>query len=330
VILAAVVHRYRSLLVKSIEGFGHLQWTLVVAAVALEVGSMASFARMQRRILRSGGLQLTIESMIAITYAGNAIAVSLPLAGSGVGTAFLHRQFSRRGAPRSVSVWALMISGIFSTMAFALVISVGAIASHNLGAELAGVVGVILVIVPLIALRVVTRREGLQDKAVTAAAWVLQRVRRLARKPDDDSRAVIAEFVETMASLRLGRFDVAAASYLAIANWAFDIACLAWSIKAVGLPVPWSALILAWAAGAGAASFNLTPGGLGVVEPALAAALVAAGLPSARAMSAVLLYRLISFWLVLLVGWLAYGLLWRRGSKLVESAVVVTETVVLE
>jgi putative heme transporter len=119
-----------------------------------------------------------------------------------------------------------------------------------------------------------------------------------------------------MASLRITRADKLSAAAFAIANWTFDIACLAWAIKSIGLAVPWSALILAWAAGAGAASFNLTPGGLGVVEPALAAALVAAGLPATKAMAAVLLYRLISFWFVLAAGWLAYALIKHRRRSL--------------
>jgi putative heme transporter len=48
----------------------------------------------------------------------------------------------------------------------------------------------------------------------------------------------------------------------------------------------------------------VAPGGLGVVEVALSAALVAAGLRSGDALAAVLVYRLISLWLVMAAGWL--------------------------
>ena len=66
-------------------------------------------------------------------------------------------------------------------------------------------------------------------------------------------------------------------------NWVADIACLALAIMAVGSPVPWSGLILAWSVRVGAASLGLTPGGLGVVEAALAGALVAAGVHAPQA-----------------------------------------------
>jgi uncharacterized protein (TIRG00374 family) len=93
---------------------------------------------------------------------------------------------------------------------------------------------------------------------------------------------------------------------LATINWVADIACLALAIMAVRSPVPWSGMILAWSVGVGAASFGITPGGVGLVEAALAGALVAAGVHAAQAVAAVLLYRLISFWLVDAAGWMLY------------------------
>jgi hypothetical protein len=70
----------------------------------------------------------------------------------------------------------------------------------------------------------------------------------------------------------------------------------------VGAPVPWQGLLLAWAAGALASSARLTPGGIGVVETALASALVAAGLPATLAVPAVLVYRLVNLWLLVGIG----------------------------
>ncbi|WP_344313877.1 lysylphosphatidylglycerol synthase transmembrane domain-containing protein [Fodinicola feengrottensis] len=56
-----------------------------------------------------------------------------------------------------------------------------------------------------------------------------------------------------------------------------------------------------------------TPGGLGAVEAVLAAGLTAAtGLNPATAVSAVLLYRLLTFWLPVLPGWVAFVAMQRR------------------
>ena len=62
----------------------------------------------------------------------------------------------------------------------------------------------------------------------------------------------------------------------------------------------------------GGASLNLTPGGLGVFEVALTGALVAVGVPSTQALAAVLVYRAITFWLAIAIGWPIY---WRLSRE---------------
>jgi hypothetical protein len=78
-------------------------------------------------------------------------------------------------------------------------------------------------------------------------------------------------------------------------------------------------IILAWAAGAGGSSLNLTPGGLGVAEAALTGALVALGVPSGPALTAVLVYRFITFWLAIAIGWAAYWVLRRQRERTPET-----------
>jgi uncharacterized protein (TIRG00374 family) len=57
-----------------------------------------------------------------------------------------------------------------------------------------------------------------------------------------------------------------------------------------------------------------TPGGLGAVEAALAAGLTAAGIDAGVAVSATLLFRLLTFWLPTIPGWLAFRNLQRNGD----------------
>lgn len=57
-----------------------------------------------------------------------------------------------------------------------------------------------------------------------------------------------------------------------------------------------------------------TPGGLGAVEAALAAGLTAAGLDAGLAVSAVLLYRLITFWIPTIPGYWAFTWLTKKGA----------------
>jgi glycosyltransferase 2 family protein len=57
--------------------------------------------------------------------------------------------------------------------------------------------------------------------------------------------------------------------------------------------------------GSAVATAAPTPGGIGAVEAALIAGLTAAGLDKAIAVPAVFLFRLATFWIPILPGWIA-------------------------
>jgi uncharacterized protein (TIRG00374 family) len=289
-------------------------------AIFLESVSMVTMARMQRRLLRAGGVRLPINSMLGIIYASNSISVSIPIAGSPMSASFSFRAFARRGADRSLAGWALAMSGVISTVTFALVVSAGAIVSGNVIAAVLGALAGSATVVPVLTCLIAIRNDRLRGPLSAAAAWSLRLVQRIIHRPQGEPRELVDGTIERVEGLRLWGRGWAFVFWLATVNWVADIACLAVSIMAVGSPVPWSALILAWSVGLGAASFGITPGGLGVVEAALAAALVAAGVHSPQAVAAVLVYRLISFWLVDAVGWVLYGATRKREAPRPASA----------
>jgi uncharacterized membrane protein YbhN (UPF0104 family) len=90
------------------------------------------------------------------------------------------------------------------------------------------------------------------------------------------------------------------------------ILCLAACVAAFGRSVPFAKIGFVYLTGSAIGSIIPTPGGLGAVEAALTAGLTAAGLPSAVAVSAVLLFRLVTFWLPVPAGWAALNYLERQ------------------
>ncbi|GAA2730040.1 lysylphosphatidylglycerol synthase transmembrane domain-containing protein [Actinocorallia aurantiaca] len=92
------------------------------------------------------------------------------------------------------------------------------------------------------------------------------------------------------------------------------VLCLDFSIRAFGDSLNWTAVAVVFLTGNALGSAAPTPGGLGAVEAALSLGLTVAGLPVETAYSAVLLFRLLTFWLPVLPGWAAFTYLQRRGA----------------
>jgi glycosyltransferase 2 family protein len=90
------------------------------------------------------------------------------------------------------------------------------------------------------------------------------------------------------------------------------ILCLSACVAAFGRSVPIAKIGFVYLTGSAIGSIIPTPGGLGAVEAALTAGLTAAGVPGAVAVSAVLLFRLLTFWVPVPLGWAALNFLERK------------------
>ncbi|MEA2844542.1 MAG: hypothetical protein QOJ69_2213, partial [Actinomycetota bacterium] len=82
---------------------------------------------------------------------------------------------------------------------------------------------------------------------------------------------------------------------------AFDL-----SLRAVGVHEPIAQVMFVYLGGAAIAAAAPTPGGLGAMEAALTAGLTAVGVAAAPALAGVLTFRLATYWLPILPGWLSF------------------------
>ncbi|WWL57445.1 lysylphosphatidylglycerol synthase transmembrane domain-containing protein [Streptomyces virginiae] len=94
------------------------------------------------------------------------------------------------------------------------------------------------------------------------------------------------------------------------------VMCLDASIRAFGggEAISYASIAVVFLAGNALGSAAPTPGGMGAVEATLTLGLVAAGLEKEVAISAVLLFRLMTFWLPVLPGWISFNFLTRKEA----------------
>ncbi|MFI0354111.1 lysylphosphatidylglycerol synthase transmembrane domain-containing protein [Actinomadura sp. 9N407] len=280
----------------------HPAWIAVI--VLAEAISMGAFARLQRRLLRIGGIRMTLRRAFAVTYAGNALSTTLP-AGPAVSVVYTFRQFRRSGATAQLATAVILIGGVITSAAYTVIALLALLAAPQArGAAL------VALLVPVVLVLVLARR-GPRARLAALASRAGRRLlahRRIAPHAD--------RLREGREVLRPDLRDWGALVLLAVVNWLFDILALFAAARAVGIEVAPHAVALAYFAAQAAGSLlPLLPGGLGAIESSMAASLVALGAALAPAGAAVGLYRLVSYVVVVAVGWLAWATL-HEGARL--------------
>ncbi len=113
---------------------------------------------------------------------------------------------------------------------------------------------------------------------------------------------------------RGGLAVVGAAGY-----WAANIGILWASFKAFGVHVPFGVVVQGFFLGMVANLFPLAPAGVGAVDAGMIGAFVLFGLPEETVFPAILIYRLIAFWMPIPLGIVAFFQLRRRAQEWEET-----------
>ena len=309
------IYAERGVLRQGLGGLTHTRAIWVLAGAAVEFGSMAAFGQLERVLLRAAGARLTLRSVLATAYNANSIAVSVPVVGSGIAASYAFREFRRGGADVAQVSVALAIAGAFSTVAFAIVAAAGVAMTGNPAAAALGLAGSLVGAAIAVALVMSLRLARFRAWLVTLVDRVMRLVRRGMRgRPRRDVAALLGGTLERAGDLRLANRALGQAFVCALVNWAADVCCLICAMFALGVPVPWTKILLVWSAGSGAASLSPVPGGIGIVDIVLIAAFASVGIHAPAAVTVVLLYRLLSFKIGMSVFWFGYHSLLRRRA----------------
>lgn len=278
----------------------------IVLAVGAEAGSILTFARLQQRLLRAGGVRLRLPTMTSITVAGNALDATLP-GGVAWAAAWLFNQYGRRGVGRFLRVWVFLVAGGVSSFALFVLFAGGVEAAGSRGpvAWLRWPV-LLLAAIPVVALVIeVFHTTSPVRRASTLLGDALEH-----RIPGGRRiRNAGGRLVDQFAAVRLRPLGWVEVLVLALLNWMFDCLVVVAALLALGIRVPWDAILVIYALTQITASFPITPGGLGIVDGSLAALLSAYGVALSPAIAVVLLYRLLTFWVLVPFGWAVWGVL---------------------
>ena len=240
--------------------------------------------------------RLSFFRTLLVQVAGSFITLVTPAA---VGGAALNiRYLQRKKIPAAVAAASVGVAQVVAFVLHIVLIVVFAAVAGSSAKEhiqpprwawfvLAG-----LVVLALAVLAIPAGRRALRARVSPTLGQVLPRLLDVAQQPVKLARGIGGALLLSL-------------SY---------ILCLAACVAAFGRSVPIASIAVVYLTGSAIGSILPTPGGLGGVEAALTAGLTAAGLPGAVAVSAVLLFRLLTFWLPVPFGWAAMSYLEREQA----------------
>jgi hypothetical protein len=303
----------------SYVGRPDFQW--VAVAGFAELLSMGAFAHVQRRMLLVGGPSVRMRRMAVLTYAANAMSATLP-GGTALSSGYIFKRLRSWGVSVPAAGFTLLASAVLSTLSFALLALVcAALAGSGSLGSIAALAGAAVAATAAVLLR----RRDRSDLLIRLASRALAGVNRIVRRAPGTGLDGLHRIVRDLSAMQPRSRDWLAGFGFAELNWIADLACLAACCRAVGAPGPSLMLVaVAYVAGMSASSISLLPGGLGVVDAAMIFALTQGGVSAVSAAAGVLLYRLISFALVVAPGWLFWGATWlveqRRAAGSAQTA----------
>jgi uncharacterized membrane protein YbhN (UPF0104 family) len=292
------------------------KWYWVLAAIGAALASIHSFAQIQRTLLKSAGVTVKQWRSEAAFYAGNAVSTTLP-GGPVLSATFIYRQERLWGASPVVASWQLVMGGVLQVAGLGLLGLGGAflLGAKNNPFSLIFTLGVFIAVI-LLAQAVASRPELIDGIGVKVLAWVNS----VRGKPHDTGLEKWRETLSQLEAVSLSRRELAVAFSWSLFNLVTLVACLAFAAYAAGGHPSLPGLTVAFAASRAVGSIPLMPGGLLVVEAVLVPSLVTSGMSVPAAISAMLIYRFISWILLAIIGWILFFFLFRTESQIDPDA----------
>jgi len=290
-----------------------MTWLELLTLLAAAVWNLVSYLLPQVAAMPGLSLgQAALES-----HTSTAVGNLLP-AGQAVGLGVTYRFYNSYGFGGGPIALSLLVQGVwnnFVKLGMPIVALGLLVLSGDAAGELApaAVVGLVVFLLAMAAFAFGLSDEGRAARLGGALATGAAALRRLVRRPGrpEWNRGAVAFRARAITLLR-GRWHWLTLTTLVSHLSLFLVLLLA--LRHVGVSeaeVSWIEALAAFALVRLLSAFPLTPGGLGVVELGLAAALVLAGGEEAPVVAAVLVFRVLTLLLPIPIGAVTWWL-WRR------------------
>jgi uncharacterized protein (TIRG00374 family) len=278
------------------------------AAVVFSVASYATYIALFKAVVGGDALRLTWGETYEINMAG--VAATLLFSAGGAGGVALTYWALRKAGMKRRDVARRMVAFIslhyafypLALIVFGLLLRTGVLNGENsveltiIPAAIAGILLVLGVLVTLIPADVEAKLMPHAHGAHTRS--FIEWASRVPETAGEGFRFALSLFAHP----RKGGLAVLGAAGF----WAFNILVLWASFHSLGIQVPFAVVVQGFFLGMVANLFPLAPAGVGAVDAGMVGAFVLFGLPAETVFPAILIFRLVSFWMPIPPGVVAF------------------------
>jgi uncharacterized protein (TIRG00374 family) len=292
----------------AIETLGEASPLWVAVAVGFGIASFATYIALFRAVVGGDVFPISWREAYEINMAG--FAATLLFSAGGAGGVVLTYWALRQGGMARRDVGTRMVAFIvlhylfypLAIVVFGILLRTGVLSGSTVvsltivPAAIAGLVMIAGLAIALVPADIERRIRGYSDRRPSA-----RYLARLATVP-----ATVAEGVRVALRLVARPTRAGLAVLGAIGFWAANIGILWASFKALGIAVPFGVVVMGFFIGMAANLIPFVPAGVGAVDAGMIGTFVLFGFPEAEVFAAILIYRLIAFWLPIPPGVLAF------------------------
>ena len=300
----------------ALSKLGEVEPSWLFLGIALEFAALLCYSMLTHVALGQDSDKVRIFTLFRIQLSTRSLGSLVP-GGSAASNALGFRLMTLAGANGRDAGFALATAGVGSAVVLNLILWVALIVSipgRGVNAFY-GTAAIFGVIVMLLAGGVVLGLVDHEGRAERVTRWFARKM----RFDQDKAGEVAVHLGERLRGLANEPGLLRKVLSWSLLNWFLDIAALFVFIRAFGGSVDIVGLVVSFCLANIFASIPITPGGLGIVEGIYIPSLVGFGLTTTTATVSVLSYRLVQFWLPMLVGGVCYVSL-RFGRYALQQA----------
>ncbi len=287
-------------------GEAHPIW--VAVAIGFGILSFATYIALFRAVVGGEVFPVSWREAYEINMAG--FAATRLFSAGGAGGAVLTYWALRQGGMERRDVGTRMVAFLalqylfypLAVVVFGVLLTTGVLSGSTadsltiVPAAIAGIVMLVGLAIALVPSDIERRLTGYSDRRPSARYLAT-----LAKVP-----ATLAEGVREAIRLVAHPTRAGLAVLGAIGYWAANIGILWASFKALGIAIPFGVVVMGFFIGMTANLIPFAPAGVGAVDAGMIGTFVLFGFPEAEVFAAILIYRLVAFWMPIPPGVIAF------------------------